>query len=229
MRRKRSLHHRLLFALGLAICARTPVSAAADVDWPTHGGTYLEQRFSPLHEIDTGSVKRLSLAWHAHFDTDRGQEATPLVVDGMLYITTAWTKVFASTPRPARRCGPSIPRCRARRAFKACCDVVNRGVAVWKGKVYVGTIDGRLIALDAQTGKLVWSQLTDRTRKPTPSPARPAWCEGKVIIGNGGAEYRRARLPLGLRRRHRRKLIGASTRRRQSPCQTRRRSIGCHR
>jgi outer membrane protein assembly factor BamB len=81
------------------------------------------------------NVVHLGLAWFAEFDTDRGQEATPLMVDGTLYTTTAWSKVFAFDARTGKQLsGRSIPRFPAKRASSACCDVVNRGVAVWGGK-----------------------------------------------------------------------------------------------
>jgi quinohemoprotein ethanol dehydrogenase len=186
---KRSLDHRLLFAILLAFCARTPISAAADVDWPTHGGTYLEQRFSPLHEIDTGSVKRLSLAWYVDLDTNRGQESTPLVVDGKMFVTTAWSKVWAVDAASGRVLWTYDPKVPGPTGFSACCDVVNRGAAYYEGTVYVGTLDGRLIALNAQNGKLVWSQFTVDTNKPYTITGAPRVVRGKVIVGNGGADY----------------------------------------
>jgi len=165
---------------------------AADSDsnnWLTYGRTYSEQRFSPLTDVNTGNVGQLGLAWHAQFDTERGQEATPLVVDGTLYTTTTWSKVYAfdaATGQPKWSFDPKVP---GEDGFKACCDVVNRGVAVWKGKVYVGTIAGQLIALDAATGKPVWTvQVTD-PKLPYTITGAPRVANGKVLIGEGGAEY----------------------------------------
>jgi quinohemoprotein ethanol dehydrogenase len=166
--------------------------AAADNDganWMSYGRTYSEQRFSPLTDVNTGTVGKLGLAWHYQFDTERGQEATPLVVDGTLYTTTTWSKVYAfdaATGALKWSFDPKVPR---ELGFKACCDVVNRGVAVWNGKVYVGTIAGQLIALDAATGKPVWNvQATDPT-KPYTITGAPRVAKGKVFIGEGGAEY----------------------------------------
>ena len=86
----------------------------------------------------------------------RGQEATPLVVDGVLYVTTAWSKVFALDAKTGKQLWRFDPKVPGEMGVNACCDVVNRGVAAWKGKIYLGTLDGRLIALDAATGKPVW-------------------------------------------------------------------------
>jgi PQQ-dependent dehydrogenase (methanol/ethanol family) len=181
-------------ALSLAACGERGVDAkrieAADAsEWLTYGRTYDEQRFSPLHQINTDTVGRLGVAWWAEFDTDRGQEATPLVADGVLYTTTAWSKVYAFDARTGERLWSYDPAVPGEAGFNACCDVVNRGVALWKGKVYVGTLDGRLIALDAKTGEVAWSvQTTDKARPYTVTGA-PRVVRGKVLIGNGGAEY----------------------------------------
>ncbi len=157
-------------------------------NWLTHGRTYSEQRFSPLKQITDQSVSRLGLAWYFDLDTRRGQEATPIVVDGVMYFTTAWSKVFAlnaATGAPLWSYDPKVP---GGTGVNACCDVVNRGVAVWEKKVFVGTLDGRLVALDAATGKPVWETLTtDPNFRYTISGA-PRVVKGKVIIGNGGGE-----------------------------------------
>jgi quinohemoprotein ethanol dehydrogenase len=185
-----------LFALisGSAILAGAAAVDQARLDrpdpanWLTHGGTYAEQRFSALRQIDTASVRRLGLAWSYAFDTDRGQEATPLAVDGVIYVSTAWSKVYAIDGRTGKRLWAFDPRVEPGHAMYACCDVVNRGVAVWKGRVFVGMIDGRLIAIDAATGKQVWSvQTVDRT-KPYTITGAPRVFRDKVVIGNGGAE-----------------------------------------
>ena len=126
----------------------------------TYGRTYNEQRFSPLKQITDGNVQKLSLAWYYDLDTRRGQEATPLVLDGVMYFTTAWSKVISLDAASGARRWAYDPKVPPEWAVNACCDVVNRGVAAWKGKVFVGTLDGRLIALDAATGKPVWETLT---------------------------------------------------------------------
>lgn len=157
-------------------------------NWLTYGRTYNEQRFSPLQEINDKNIGRVGLAWFHDLDTRRGQEATPIVVDGVMYFTTAWSKVLALNAASGALLWSYDPKVIPEWAVNACCDVVNRGVAVWGGKVFFGTLDGRLIALDAATGKLVWEKLTiDRTWRYTITGA-PRVVKGKVIIGNGGAE-----------------------------------------
>jgi glucose dehydrogenase len=186
-------------ALALAACHRAPDKPAA-VDgarilaadrepgnWMTHGRTYDEQRFSPLKQIDTSNVRDLKLAWHFDLPNDRrGQESTPLIVDGVMYVTSAWSKVHALDARTGALIwtfDPAVPR---EWGANACCDVVNRGVALWDGKVFFGTLDGRLFALDAATGRTVWEQLTiDRNWRYTITGA-PRVVKGKVLIGNGG-------------------------------------------
>jgi quinohemoprotein ethanol dehydrogenase len=152
--------------LALAGCGRgvdgARIAAPAPGEWLSYGRTYDEQRFSPLDQINTETVKDLGLAWWAEFDTDRGQEATPLVVDGVLYTTTAWSKVFAFDAATGEKKWSFDPKVDPAKGFDACCDVVNRGVAIWKGKVYVGTLDGRLIALNAKDGSVAWSVQTRR-------------------------------------------------------------------
>ncbi len=154
------------------------------------GRTYGEQRFSPLAEITTSNVGELGLAWYGDLRISRAQESTPLYVDGVLYVTTAWSNVKAYDARtgaPRWSFDAKVPR---EWGSRACCDVVNRGAAAWVGKVYVGTIDGRLLAIDAATGVLAWEvdTLIRRDVAYTITGA-PRVVRGKVIIGNGGAEY----------------------------------------
>jgi quinohemoprotein ethanol dehydrogenase len=157
-------------------------------NWLEYGGTYAEQRYSTLEQISAANIGRLHLAWSYEFDTNRGQEATPLVVDGVLYTSSAWSKVFAIDAKTGRELWHFDPQVPGGHAVYACCDVVNRGVAVWKGKVFVGTIDGRLIAVDAATGKPIWSVATTDTSKPYTITGAPRVFKNKVIIGNGGAD-----------------------------------------
>ena len=145
-----------------------------------------------LNQINADNVKDLGLVWAYDLESTRGVEATPLVVDGIMYVTASWSVVHAIDARTGKRLWVYDPEGRhARTGYKGCCDVVNRGVALYKGKVFVGAYDGRLVALDAATGKVgVGEGHHHRPRRaPTPSPARRASFKGKVIIGNGGAEY----------------------------------------
>jgi PQQ-dependent dehydrogenase (methanol/ethanol family) len=165
------------------------LAAASNAEWLSYGKDYSEQRFSPLDKVNASNVKDLGLAWHAEFDTDRGQEATPLVVDGVLYTSTAWSKVFAFDAKTGEQLWKYDPKVEGAKGFDACCDVVNRGVAVWKGRVYVGTIDGRLVALNAKTGAVDWEVQTTDKAKPYTITGAPRVVKDKVLIGNGGAEY----------------------------------------
>src|SRR5262245_6905758 len=108
-------------------------------NWLSHGRTYNEQRFSPLKHISDRNVGDLGLAWYYDLDTNRGQEATPIVVDGVMYFTTAWSKVFALDAATGALRWSYDPKVPPEWAANACCDVVNRGVAVWKGKIFFGT------------------------------------------------------------------------------------------
>lgn len=169
--------------------ARLTSAAEHPDDWVTHGGTYEEQRFSRLNQITADNVGQLGLAWSHEFDTNRGQEATPIVVDGVMYTTTAWSKVFAFNAATGEQLWSYDPEVPGESGFNACCDVVNRGVAVYDGKVYFGTLDGRLIALDAASGAPVWSKVTVDQSKPYTITGAPRVVKGRVLIGNGGAEY----------------------------------------
>ncbi len=157
-------------------------------NWFTHGRTYSEQRFSLLKQINDTNANQLGLTWYYDLDTNRGQEATPLIVDGVMYFTAASSKVIALNAVTGARLWSYDPEVPHAWAVTACCDVVNRGVALWKGKVFLGTLDGRLVALDAATGKPAWVKLTiDPAFRYTITGA-PRVVKGKVIIGNGGAE-----------------------------------------
>jgi quinohemoprotein ethanol dehydrogenase len=179
-----------LGASAAAVDEKRLLTADADAsNWLTHGRNYFEQRFSPLKLIDATNVSQLKLAWFYDLPTAaRAQESTPLVIDGVMYVTSAWSKVFALNSRTGELLWQFDPKVPGEWAINACCDVVNRGVAAWNGKVYVGTLDGRLIALDAKTGKPVWDILTiDKTKRYTITGA-PRIVKGKVLIGNGGSE-----------------------------------------
>ena len=156
--------------------------------WLTVGRTYDEQRYSPLTRINTGNVDQLGLAWHYDLDTNRGQEASPIVIDGVLYVTSAWSKLFAFNAKTGRLLWKYDPQVPGSIGIKGCCDVVNRGVAAWKGRIYLGAYDGRLIALDAKTGKVAWSVQTTDPAKAYTITGAPRIANGKVIIGNAGSE-----------------------------------------
>jgi quinohemoprotein ethanol dehydrogenase len=172
-----------------AVDAKSLLAAAGNTeDWLTYGRTYDEQRFSPLDRINTSNVKNLGLAWYADLDTARGQEGTPLVIDGKIYITTAWSKVKAYDGLTGKLLWQFDPKVPGETAVKACCDVVNRGLAAWGERLFVGSLDGRLIALDRNTGRPLWSTLTVDPSQPYTITGAPRVIDGMVLIGNGGAE-----------------------------------------
>ncbi len=169
---------------------RIAIDQQDTANWLTSGGGRFEQHYSPLDQINDRTVSGLAPAWTADFEADRGQEGEPLVVDGVMYITTAWSKVRAYDAVTGALKWAYDPQVPGEWGPKGCCDVVNRGAAYYKGRVYVGTYDGRLIALDAASGALVWSvdTITDRKASYT-STGAPRVFRDKVVIGNGGAEY----------------------------------------
>lgn len=172
--------------------------------WLMAGGNYESTRYSPLTQIDSSNVSRLGLAWYYDTDSLPGTlEATPVISDGVLYGTVTWGAVFAVDARTGKekwtwdpheghqnfppgsegnpnkvRTGPSL-----------CCGPGNRGVAVYDGKVYVGTLDARLVALDAETGKVDWDVPTAEKNSDYSITGAPLIVKGKVIIGNGGGEF----------------------------------------
>ncbi len=157
--------------------------------WMSDGRTYDQQRYSPLTQVNAGNIAQLGLAWYGDIDTQNGQESTPVVVDGVMYITTAWSMVKAFDAKTGRKMWEYDPKVDRAKGRNACCDVVNRGVAVRNGKVYLGVLDGRLVALDSKTGNEVWSvQTTDPERVYTITQV-PQLTPTGVIVGNAGAEY----------------------------------------
>jgi quinohemoprotein ethanol dehydrogenase len=172
-----------------SITSEKLLAAASDTaNWISYGRTYDEQRFSPIDQVNASNVGQLGLAWYSDLDTNRGQEATPIVIDGMIYITTAWSRVKAFDGVSGKLVWEYDPQVPGETGVKACCDVVNRGVAAWGERLYLGTLDGRLVALDRNTGKEVWSKVTVDQSKPYTITGAPRIIDGKVIIGNGGAE-----------------------------------------
>lgn len=158
-------------------------------EWLVYGRGYSEQRYSPLKRIHEGNVNQLGLAWYLDFDNKRGLQSTPLFRDGVLYATLSWSRVVAVDARSGKllwQYDPEVPKLQGERA---CCGVGNRGVAIWGDKLYVGTLDGRLIALEAATGKPVWSVQTTDPERPYTITGAPRVIKGRVIIGNGGAEF----------------------------------------
>ncbi|WP_438727243.1 PQQ-dependent dehydrogenase, methanol/ethanol family [Parasphingorhabdus sp. DH2-15] len=176
-------------------------SGASDIDgeylttggdgsnWASIGFNYDEARFSPLDQINAANVGELGLAWSVDLPDARGQEATPVVVDGKIYISTAWSKVYSYDALTGEELWSFDPEVDKAVGVNACCDVINRGVAVYQGKVFVAALDGRLIALDAGTGARLWSTQTTDKSKPYTITGAPRVVKDMVLIGNGGAEF----------------------------------------
>ncbi len=156
--------------------------------WRTHGGNYAEDRFSALDKIDSENVDKLGLAWSYELGTSRGIEATPIIHNGIMYVTSTWNIVHAMDAKTGEPLWAFDPEIDKEQAAKGCCDVVNRGVAIWGENVYTATMDGRLIALNARTGAKSWDIQTIDKSKPYTITGAPRIIKGKVMIGNGGAE-----------------------------------------
>lgn len=157
-------------------------------DWLHDGRTYSAQRYSPLTQIDSGNVSKLGIAWYDDLDTFRGVEATPIYADGVLYNILPWNITIAYDARTGKRLwtyDPKVPREFGR---YACCEPVSRGLAMWKGKIIIATLDGRLIALDAATGKPVWTTQTFEHDMAYSITGAPRVFDGKVVVGQSGGD-----------------------------------------
>ncbi len=165
--------------------------AADPAEWLGYGRDNTETHYSPLSQITSANVATLRPAWTADLGTPTGSiETTPLVSDGVMYATGPWSTVVALDARTGAvkwRWDPELPR---QGGPRLCCGPVNRGVALYDGKVYVGLLDMRLVALDAATGNLVWETQTSIDKADAYSiTGAPRVVKGKLIIGNGGAEH----------------------------------------
>lgn len=162
---------------------------AAAGEWPFHGGDVKEQRYSPLQQIHTGNIGQLNLHWYLDLPDARGQEATPLIIDGVLYTAAAWSVVYALDAKTGKQLWQYDPKVDRAWAVHGCCDAVNRGVAYMDGRIFVATLDGRLIAINAKNGRRIWETLTIDKRYPYTITGAPRVAAGRVFIGNGGAEF----------------------------------------
>jgi quinohemoprotein ethanol dehydrogenase len=189
---------KICISLLLAVLIAGDAARGADTearDWPLNGRTFDARHFSPLRQIDASNVATLGLAWE--FDgfvvrgrTHRGNEASPLLSDGVMYFSGPWSVVYALDARSGQLLWKYDPQVAGQWARNVCCDVVNRGVALWDGRVYVATLDGYLIALDAKTGAVIWRADTfiDRATMNYSSTGAPRIAGHNIVIGNSGAE-----------------------------------------
>ena len=157
------------------------------------GGTY----YSPLDAISDKTVERLGFAWNYALGTRRGLEATPVVVDGVLYTAGNWGRVYALDAATGRELWTYDPGVDGQWGRYACCDVVNRGVAVRDGRVYVASLDGYLHAIDARTGQRLWRADTLPGRGPKDFhyfiTGAPVLAGDLIVIGSGGSDFKGAR------------------------------------
>jgi len=188
----------------LSACA-TPVSTGAtgastgataarhnprDVEWTRNGGNPDEQRYSELTQVTVSNVGQLGLAWYADIPERGGYQSTPLVIDGVLYMTAPWSSLYAfdaKTGKQLWKVDPEAPREIA--ATSICCNISNRGAAYADGKIIWGTIDGRLMAVDAKTGQKAWEARVADPKLQYSITGAPRIGDGLVFIGVGGAEF----------------------------------------
>lgn len=175
-----------------AVAEETLLDSSAGIDWPGYGRSFGEQHFSPLTQIDAKDVSRLSLAWSYNLGPSNSVTA-PVEADGVLYFVTGYSVVHALEARTGRLLWEFDPKAPEASPRKLRLAWGTRGLAWWKGKVYVGTQDGRLIAIDAKTGKQVWSAMTLSPDDTNSITGAPRVFDGKVIIGFGGADLGPAR------------------------------------
>ncbi len=176
-------------APGSVDAARMKAAATDAGNWLTPGRDQEGSYFSPLTLINSRNVGKLGFAWEYDLGTYRGQEATPIVVDGVMYTSGTWGYVYAVDAASGKQIWRYDPQATHLAARHPCCDLVNRGVAVWKGRVYVASVDGRLHAIDAATGQKVWiaDTVIDHSM-PYSSTGAPQIAGNVVVIGNGGSD-----------------------------------------
>jgi quinohemoprotein ethanol dehydrogenase len=179
-----------LTLLTVSVIGLTGASRAADTNWYSHGGTHDESNYSQLDQLNTQTIGRLGLAWSLDLEGEVSLEATPLAIDGKLYFTGSASDVYAVdavTGRVLWKFDPQVWKYRPEH-LKLIWGI-NRGVAYSHGRVFVGSQDGRLIALDAATGALLWSVKTVADDSLYTISGAPWAIKGKVLIGNGGADF----------------------------------------
>ena len=181
----------LIFSCSEAVDLKNPLVDfnSSPNEWLLHGRTYAEERHSPLDQINTSNVDQIGLSWSFETGTNRGHETTPIVKDGVMFITAPWSVVHALDAKTGDLLWTYDPQVERAWANNACCDVVNRGVALYENSIFFGTIDGRLISLDKDTGTENWSILTIDKSRPYTITGAPRIVKGNVIIGNGGGEF----------------------------------------
>src|SRR3979490_796778 len=179
----------------LALTVGLAHAADESHEWPLYGRTFEEARFSPLRQIDTANASTLGLAWEfkdfvVRGRVHRGNEASPLVSDGIMYFSGPWSVVYALDARTGKFLWKYDPQVDGNWIRRVCCGADNKGVALWQGLVYVASLDGFLIAIDAKNGTMVWKVDTfvDRVAMNYSSTGAPRIAGKNIVIGNAGAE-----------------------------------------
>ncbi len=157
-------------------------------DWLSYGRNYQEDRYSSLDQIDKSNVAQLNLAWAKELGVTKGLQATPIVVDGIMFFSGPFNQVWAIDARTGEQIWYLDPQFDHDKNIHLCCGFTNRGLAVYKGSLFMGMLDGRLISIDAATGEIEWDVMTIPENSNYSITGAPRIVKGKVIIGNGGAE-----------------------------------------
>jgi len=189
-----------LIAISAALAASVAPAVAQTTDdllradqsareWLLYGRTYDNQRFSPLTQISPGNIASLRPVWAAALGTLDGVEATPLVRDGVLYVSAAYSHVFAFDARNGRRLWHWAPEYAPELGTILCCGPVNRGVAILGDLVYVLTLDAHLVALKKDNGQVAWDKTIDDWKRGVSATGAPLVVKNKVIVGIAGGEY----------------------------------------
>ena len=184
----------LVFLLSAAVAAWPQVSSQRLLDaarepeqWLTYSGNYNGQRFSPLDQITRDNVSRLALQWVFQTGVRGDHETTPLVVDGVMYITTPQNHAYAldlRTGRPLWHYERTLPK-----DLSICCGPQNRGFAALGDKVFLATLDAHLVALDSKTGNIIWDVGTAEADQGYSFTLAPLAVKDKIIVGVAGGEY----------------------------------------
>jgi glucose dehydrogenase len=194
-------HLRSLMAASVAALLGMPALAAGPTDsdlvkasgnnreWLIYGRTYDNQRFSPLTGITPANVRNLRPVWAASLGTLDGLEATPLVHEGVIYVTAAYAQVSALDARNGRLMWRFVPEQPEGLGTILCCGPVNRGVAIYGDLVYVLTLDAKLVALNRRDGKPAWTQTIGDWKAGISATGAPYVVKGMVIAGMAGGEY----------------------------------------
>ena len=157
-------------------------------DWLSYGRNYQEDRYSDLDQITKDNVADLGLAWAVELGTKRGLQATPLVVDGIIYFSGPFNKVWAFDARSGKELWQFTHDYNTDKNIDLCCGFTNRGLAMFKGDLFMGTLDGKLVSIDASSGTLNWEIMTVPEDEHYSITGAPRIVKGNVVIGNGGAE-----------------------------------------